>query len=222
MSTNRAFAVVIAIAILAGGCASARKAAENRRLQARNSYEQALNYVNGGQVALALSALQQAISLDPKVAVYHDTLGRLYLEIRQLEQAVAALTKAADLDRERGDTFFYLGTALAESRRWDDAVAAYRRGLSLPTLTLADSAHQNLGLALFHLKRYREAEEALRFALNMDPRMQAAYYNLGLVLAAQNRPDEAKASFRAARQLGPDNSFGQAALEHLKAMGDGG
>jgi Flp pilus assembly protein TadD len=82
--------------------------------------------------------------------------------------------------------------------------------------------HQNLGLALFHLKRYPEAESSLRFALTLDPKMQAAYYNLGLVLAAENRRDEARAAFRRARQLGPENPFGQAAGERLKALGDGG
>jgi cytochrome c-type biogenesis protein CcmH/NrfG len=52
--------------------------------------------------------------------------------------------------------------------------------------------------------------------------MQAAYYNLGLVLVAERRSDEAKAAFRTARQLAPDTPFGQAALERLKALGDGG
>jgi hypothetical protein len=52
--------------------------------------------------------------------------------------------------------------------------------------------------------------------------MQAAYYNLGLVLVAGKRHEEARAAFRQARQLAPDSPFGQAALERLKALGDGG
>ena len=71
-------------------------------------------------------------------------------------------------------------------------------------------------------QRYPEAESSLRFALSLDPQMQAAYYNLGLVLVAEKRQDEARAVFRRARQLAPDSPFGQAARERLRALGDGG
>jgi tetratricopeptide (TPR) repeat protein len=125
-----------------------------------------------------------------------------------------------EVDPRLADAHFHLGTALAEARRWDEAVIAYRRAVALPTLTVPDFAYQNLGLALYHTRKYPEAEQALRFALSLDPKLQAAHYNLGLVLAAQKRAEEAKASFRRARQLGPDSPFGQAALERLRAMGD--
>ena len=117
---------------------------------------------------------------------------------------------------------FHLGTAYAETGRWEDAVGAYRKALALPTLGVPDFVHQNLGLALYNLRRYPEAESSLRFALSLDPQMQAAYYNLGLVLVAENRSEEAKAAFRQVRQLDPNTAFGQAALERLKSMGEGG
>ena len=79
-----------------------------------------------------------------------------------------------------------------------------------------------LGLALFHLKRYREAEQALRLAIGLAPGLQGAYYHLGLVLAAENRKEEAKAAFRQARKLGPDTTFGQAARDRLKDLGEEG
>jgi tetratricopeptide (TPR) repeat protein len=146
----------------------------------------------------------------------------LLLDLGQVDRALAELTKSTELDPSRGDSLFHLGTALAEARRWEDAVAAYRRAILQPSLTVLDLAHQNLGLALFHLGRYREAEDALRFALSLDPQLQAAYYNLGLVLVAQKRPDEAKALFRRTQQIAPETPFGRAAVERLKALGEGG
>jgi tetratricopeptide (TPR) repeat protein len=100
-------------------------------------------------------------------------------------------------------------------------VEGYRKALRMPTLTVPHVAHQNLGVALFNLKRYTQAEESLRFAISLDPQMLGAYYNLGLVLVAENRREEAKAAFRKARELGPDSPFGQAAGERLKALGEG-
>jgi tetratricopeptide (TPR) repeat protein len=217
---KRAVALVVMTALLAA-CTSA-KTAEMQRLQAQNAYERGLTQAKQGQSALALSSLQEATALDPGSALYHDSLGLLLLDLGRVDLAITELTKSADLDPNRGDSLFHLGTALAEARRWEDAVGAYRKAILQPSLTVLDLAHQNLGLALFHLGRYREAEDALRFALSLDPQLQAAYYNLGLVLVAQKRPDEAKAVFRRAQQMGPESPFGNAAVERLKAMGDGG
>jgi tetratricopeptide (TPR) repeat protein len=136
--------------------------------------------------------------------------------------AMEHFKKAIELNPMYADAHFHLGTALAESRRWDEAVVSYRKALELPTLTIPETANQNLGLALYHLKKYREAEQTLRFAISLDPKMQTAYYNLGLVFIAENRKDEAKAAFRQAQQLGPDSPVGRAALDRLKAMGEGG
>ena len=219
MSTNRTFGLVLIAAVLVAGCAA--RVTEMQRLQAQNSYERALTQINQGQSALALSSLQEATSLNPRMALYHDTLGMLLLDLGRVDQAVAELNKALDIDPHRGDTYFHLGTALAEARQWDGAVAAYRKAIAQPSLTVTDYAHQNLGLALFHLGRYREAEDALRFALSLDPELQAAYYNLGLVMTAEKRPDEAKAFFRRARQIAPESPFGRAALERLRALGEG-
>ena len=217
---KRAF-VLVAVAALLCACTSA-KTREMHRLQAQNAYERGLTQAKQGQSALALSSLQEATALDPGSALYHDSLGLVWLDVGRVDSAIQELTKSVELDPNRGDSLFHLGTALAEARRWEDAVGAYRKAILQPSLTVLDLAHQNLGLALFHLGKYREAEDALRFALSLSPQLQAAYYNLGLVLTAEKRPDEAKAVFRRAQQMGPESPFGRAAVERLKALGDGG
>jgi Tfp pilus assembly protein PilF len=209
------------VAMVLGGCASTT-VTESDRLRAQAAYERALTHVNERQPSPALGALKEAISINPTVAEYHDTLGLVYLELGRTDLAIEELRKAVELDPKHANSQFHLGTAYSEAQRWEEAVTAYRRALALPTLTVHDFVHQNLGLALYHLKRYPEAESSLRFALSLDPQMQAAYYNLGLVLVAENRNDEARAAFRRARQLAPDTPFGQAARERLRAMGDDG
>src|SRR5438552_1154939 len=76
------------------------------------------------------------------------------------------------------------------------------------------------GYALFALKRHREAEASLRFALNMasqepaqdeeqkkaqDQVIAQIHLNLGLVLMAEGRKEEAKLELRQARKLAPDS-----------------
>ena len=147
--------------------------------------------------------------------------GKTLVDQRQFGVALGAFQEAVQLDPAYGDAHFHRGTALAEAGRFEEAVAAYRRAQSLPTLTVPQAAHQNLGRALFALKRYREAEASLRFALNIesqDPQMATTYVNLGLVLVAEGRTEEAKAAFRQARKLAPESSSARDADEQLKAL----
>lgn len=211
-----------ALTLLAAACATSSQSPEVTRLQAQAVYERGLVHWQEGRPSLALSALREAVALDPKAATYRDSLGLLYLQLGRPDLARPEFEGAARVDPQYADTIFHLGTALSEEGRWEEAVAAYRHALSLPRLTTPDLTHQNLGLALYHLGRHREAEESLRFALHLDPQLQAAYYSLGLVLVAESRRDEARAAFRRARELGADSPFGQAAVQQLKRLGEGG
>ena len=225
MSRRHGIWVTLLTLLILVGCSSTKdsdKHAEVQKLQARAAYDRALSYLNDKQPAGALASLQEAININPSNAMYRDTLGVVLLELGRPDMALEHFKKAIELNPMYADAHFHMGTALAESRRWEEAVVSYRKALELPTLTIPETANQNLGLALYHLKKYREAEQTLRFAISLDPKMQTAYYNLGLVFIAENRKDEAKAAFRHARQLGPDSPVGQAALDRLKAMGEGG
>src|SRR5919108_1029152 len=219
VSTRRAFALALSTLVLSA-CASTQ-VTETDRLRAQAAYERALAHMRDRQPSPALGALKEAVEVDPNVAAYRDTLGLVYLELRRPDLAVEQLRQAVELDPKLADAHFHLGTAYAESARWEEAVASYRKALALPTLGIPDLVHHNLGLALYHLKRYPEAESSLRFALSLDPKLQAGYYNLGLFLLGENRRQEARAAFRQARDLAPDTPFGQAAGERLKTLGEG-
>ena len=222
VSTRRGFALALSLLVLAG-CASGQ-VSDRDRFRAQAAYDRAVAHLNERPPAAsaAVGALKEAISVDPAVATYRDTLGVVYTVAGRPDLAVVELETAVRLDPKSADIHFHLGAAYAELGRWADAVASYRQALAQPTLGIPDLVHQNLGLALYHLKRYPEAESSLRFALSLDPKLQAGYYNLGLVLMAENRSQEARAAFRQARELAPETPFGQAAIERLKFLGEGG
>lgn len=217
---RRSWLLVLAAVLWLGGCASSEPP-EVQRLQARAAYERGLGHLRDHQAALALSAFQEAISLDGTVATYRNVLGLLYLQLRRPDLALTEFQRATELDANYAEAHLNTGIALAEMTRWDEAVPAYRRAIAQPTLSVPHIAYQNLGLALYHLKQYREAEEALRFAIGLEPKLEAAYYNLGLVLLAQGRPSEARLAFRHVQDLSPQSAFGQAASSQLKVLGDG-
>ena len=223
MSTMRPLTVtILAVVVALSGCASGRQAAEVQRLQARAAFERAVKHLEDRQATQAVAALREAVALDPKSALYADTLGLVYTQLQRPDLALEQFQRAVELDPQYGDAQFHVGIALAELTRWTDAVTAYEKALIIPSLTVPDLAQQNMGLALYHLKRYREAEQALRFAISLSPEMQAAYHHLGLVLTAEGRPQEARQAFTKARELGPDTPFGEAASQRLRALGEEG
>jgi tetratricopeptide (TPR) repeat protein len=238
VSRRRPTAAALALLVTLAGCATTPSShvedtKEMRALQARSAYERGTTALSQQQAGLALASFQEAVQLDPGVAVYADAMGTVLLQMRQLQASLAWLDRAVELDPTFGDAHFHRGTALAETGRFEEAVGAYRRALTLPTLTVPDAAHHNLGYALFALKRYREAEASLRFALSIatqdavqDERQKQAlartHLNLGLVLAAEGRTEEAKAQLRHARALAPDSPSARDAAEQLKALGEGG
>ena len=218
MSTVRLAALACGALLWFGACSTARQAAEVQRLQARAVFERGVKHFNDREAPQALAALREAVALDATSALYRDTLGLVLTQLQRPDLAVEQFQEAVALDRQFADAHFHLGVALAESAKWGEAVAAYRQALTLPTLTVPDLAHQNLGLALYHLRQYPAAERELRFAISLSPEMQAAYHHLGLVLVAEGRLDDARIAFTRARTLGAETPFGEAAARQLRAL----
>lgn len=218
MSTVRLAALALGALVGFGACSTARQAAEVQRLQARAAFERGVKHFSDREAPQAVAALREAIALDAASALYRDTLGLVLTQLQRPDLAEEQFRQALALDDQFADAHFHLGVALAESTKWGEAVAAYRQALTLPSLTVPDLAHQNLGLALYHLRQYPDAERELRFAISLSPQMQAAYHHLGLVLVAQGRPDEARIAFTRARTLGAETPFGEAAGRQLKEL----
>ena len=221
---------MLALVVLAGcaalaGCSSwnsAAKEKEIRRLQARSLYEQSVKNLADRQVSLGLMSLREAVNLDPDNPIYVNTLGIVLLDLRKPKEAEAEFERALVLDPTYGEAQHNLGLSYAEQGRYEQAIAAYRKALAMPVYPTPEVGYYNLGRAFTELGKPQEAEEALRTAVQLDPKMAAAHYQLGVVLATTGRQEEAKAAFRRARDLEPGSTFGQAAVQALKTLGEGG
>lgn len=206
---------------LASGCSSAQDE-EVRKLQARNSYDNAVRNLSDNRLALGMAALKDAIQLDPDNAQFHNTLGLVYLNLGRPIDGQAEIQAAIDLDKNNPDYHHNLGIAFAQQSRFEDAIAAYKKALSFPTYTTPEVAYYNMGEAYIRLRKSQEAEESFRAAIQLEPVMIAAHYGLGLALSQAGRRDDAKAAFRQARDIDPASPFSELAKNALKQLGDGG
>lgn len=222
VSRQASVGIMVAGLLFLSGCSGAGYVSDRDRLQAQNAYEVAAKHLERREFAPALTALQQANALDPRVAVYRNALGVVLLQLRRADLAQAEFKRATEIDGDYAEAQLNLGIAHAEQQQWSAAVAAYERAIKSPRLMSTDVAYHNLGLALYHLQRYTEAEQALRFAISLEPEMAPGYYHLGLVMLATDRKNDARSAFRRARELAPNSPLSREAGERLKTLGDGG
>ena len=218
-----ALGTLVILVLLLAGCATKPAPGvvdtkEMKVLQARSAYDRGVKHMEARETAAAFNAFREAVLLDDTAAHYYDALGVSLLQLQRPDLALPQFERALALDPNFGNALFHMGLTLTEMRRWADALDSLKKAVNMPMLPVPQLAWQTLAVAMLNLGQLGEAENALRFALNLDPEMSSGHYNLGLVLVAANRKDEARAAFRRARDLAPDSPFGQAAAERLKAL----
>jgi Tfp pilus assembly protein PilF len=212
---------VTCLLVLAAGCDTTQNE-ELRKLQAKNSYENAVRNLTANRLALGMAALKEAIQLDPQNAQFHNTLGLVYLNLGRPIDGQAEIEMAIELDKNNADYNHNLGIALAQQGKFEEAIVAYKKALSFPTYSTPEVAYYNMGEAFIRLRKPQEAVESFRAAIQLEPTMVAAHYGLGLALSQAGKPDDAKAAFRQARDLDPASPFSELAKHALKQLGEGG
>ena len=212
---------VTCLLVLAAGCGTTQNE-ELQKLQAKNSYENAVRNLTANRLALGMAALKEAIQLDPQNAQFHNTLGLVYLNLGRPIDGQAEIEMAIELDKNNADYNHNLGIALAQQGKFEEAIAAYKKAISFPTYSTPEVAYYNMGEAFIRLRKPQEAVESFRAAIQLEPTMVAAHYGLGLALSQAGKPDEAKAAFRQARDLDPASPFSELAKHALKQLGEGG
>ncbi|NOT17175.1 MAG: tetratricopeptide repeat protein [Sulfuriferula sp.] len=94
------------------------------------------------------------------------------------------------------------GDQAINSNKLEDALDYYRESLKL--IPHQPKVHNNLGIALYYLKRLDEALISYNHAITLDPNNAQAHNNRGLVLYDLDRSDEALLSYARALEIKPD------------------
>lgn len=126
-----------------------------------------------GSGEAALTHLNRALAINPRLAWAHAQRGLLLLE-RDLESALAAFETAAVQDPRSPQPRYYAGMAEASRQRWRQAIEHFAAAVdAAPTFTLG---HIGLARALAEAGRFEAARDALAAAerLGTHPQETAA------------------------------------------------
>jgi tetratricopeptide (TPR) repeat protein len=114
--------------------------------------------------------------------------GLSFLSKDDCEKALTYFEKAVESDSNYADAWAQAGFCHEKLGRHAEALEASKKAVSLRP---SAESYFNIGLASFYLKQYREAVDAYRQAIKLDPYNAAdAYYALGLVYRDWGKTDE--------------------------------
>ena len=156
----------------------------------------------------------RAVQLDDRLAEGHAVLSVLRL-LNDWDWAGADEESRRAIELAPGDANVYWkrGICLRYAGRADEAIAAHRHAESLDPLSLV--AIQEVGWPLYYARRFAEAAEQFRKAVELESQWDQLYFGLGLALVNMDRFEEAVAALRTAVNLAPANPLNQALLVNV-------
>jgi tetratricopeptide (TPR) repeat protein len=171
------------------------------------------------KLAAAVTALHQAIRLDPSDAESHGALGLALLRGNRLVEAAASLELATVLEDKVVANHYNLAFALDRQGLKSGAIAAYRRAVELaPELA---EVHRRLGELLEVEGDAEKAAESYRHAAACAPDTTAGRLSLAKASMLEGGLEEAEALLRQGIALDPDSDPLHTGLgDVLSAQGD--
>jgi tetratricopeptide (TPR) repeat protein len=145
--------------------------------------------------------------------------GLTFLSKDDCQQALPYFQKATEADGSYGEAWAQTGFCSEKLGRHAEAIEASRKAVGIRP---SSESYFNIGLANYYLKQYREAEQAYRQAIKIDPYNSAdAYYALGINYRDWGQFDEEIQAYKHAIRLKPDytaayDRLGQRYLQQKK------
>ena len=175
-------------------------------------YELGIAYRDSKMYTEAIAEFQKVIDLDPDFTAVHISLGEVYLETGQLDDAENAANAALRIDAN-----------FEPARQLLDAIRQIRSIQSTPpTGTLSNATdvkkHYERGEAFLNNKQYNEAAAAFKRAIKADPSFADAHYSLGVAYLEMGALDDAKTAAEEASKLKVDRQLVHELLTAIKRV----
>ncbi len=154
--------------------------------------------------AAAIAALQEANKTEtPGSADYRESallIGQSYFNMNEAPKAIPWLEQVGSINEAN----FMLGYAYFLNHQRPQCVAAFARLFDVKPESAA--AHLMAGQMLLKRDYQKEAEDEVRAALSMDPKLPEAHFVLGELQIASGHPDQAVQELKSELAINPNYS----------------
>ncbi len=174
------------------GCAS--KPAAKQHPPGLDSYIEAVNAYESGDMRAAMASLIKATRENPDLIRPHVMLGEMYKDDSNYRGAADEFEHATKLDPYGYENYYNLGVSYQFLNRLQEAAATYLRALELKPSDV--KTNMNLGLVYLSLNH---PDDALRYvvrATELGPQYAPAWANLGVVYDVKRDYSKAEHAYR--------------------------
>ena len=185
-----------------------QRAHELANLIKQAHYNRGITYLNDERYSEAITAFQNAITLDPDFTTAHYNLGLTYLKMETYSRAVDALRKTITLDRSYKAAHHALALAYLGQQELGKAREAARDALKLdanyqPARSLLEAIDPSFTPSETQAAMPSEPEQPAKQQPAAKPRQQT-HYELGIAYRDAKMHTEAIAEFRKAIDMDPN------------------
>jgi tetratricopeptide (TPR) repeat protein len=147
-------------------------------------------YMNQQLFEKGLKAFQQAVELDPKLAVARLNEAVAFLNLQKVDEAKAALEEALKQDAKNPNAWYNLGMLAKNTGDAAAAIDAFKRVIEIDAGD-ADTWYF-LGTAYVQAKQFSQAIEAFQHALQLNPLHASATFGLSRAYQQSGDVDHAR------------------------------
>ena len=164
----------------------------------------------------AEASFRRVLQLDPKYPGAHLELGKVYISLRQNDNAIRELEEVLKADPDDPEASYFLGGLLVQTDHYAEGIPYLERAKAAKPDFWAPYFY--LGKARLRLNQPAEAIVLLERAVKLRPDEASAFYLLGRALQTSGRTAEAHQAFERVRALGAGGSPAES-LDNRKVAG---
>ena len=171
--------IVLLLFVLAG-CASPSGGGQAEQYKARASAsakvhtELAGMYFERAQLGVALEEVDIALRADPNYAPAYSVRGLIHMALREYKEADEDFQQSLHLDKNDSETHNNYGWFLCQHGSAKESIPHFMSALKNPLYETPERAYLNAGLCANKAGDYKDAEEFLLRALQLQPGLQQA------------------------------------------------
>jgi type IV pilus assembly protein PilF len=172
---QRLIALFVLTVIVLTGCSGNENQGIDVTKAAEANATLGLRYMQQGNYEVAMKKLQKAIKFDRKYAPAHHYLGELYRRLERYEDAEEHYRDALDYTKEEDYQLYNnYGIFLCSQGRYEEGEKQLLHVLQNPVYPQRAQVYENLGLCAEKIPNLERAEEYLRNALKMNPKLPSS------------------------------------------------
>jgi type IV pilus assembly protein PilF len=198
--------LVILLAMAAAfGCATTpdRQVTMEQDKKARAYYNQGIEYMRQGKLALAIRELRVAMDVSPRDPWIHWAIAEAYRLKGLLDDAESHLLTALELRPDFQQARLNLSALYVQLGRYDEAIAQADLLLDDPTFPVPWKALTNKGWAEYKLGHAQPARKSFQEALEYNEKHWRSFLALGILDSEAGHPIEALERFERVIDLEP-------------------